>query len=173
MSNVGPILNEVARLNPQVIIDLGIGGGKYGVLCREVLDWVHGRCAKKDWQALICGFEGFESYRNPAWDCYTNVEIGNILDVYETIKNCDLVMMIDSLEHLDKPTASIVLESLVRNNKQVIISVPIGHCPQEGVFGNELERHRSTWTGPSDFNNYTFRTLYQGVCCVVSIQGIR
>lgn len=171
MYSVGPIMAEVARLNPKVVVDLGIGGGKYGVLCREVLDWVHGRCKKSDWQAIICGVEGFEEYRNPVWDAYTNVEINDILAVYESIQNCDLVMMIDSLEHLDKVTAGIVLATLVKNNKRVIISVPVGECPQGGVFGNEFERHRSTWSGPRDFDGYNFHVLHQGVCCVVSIQG--
>lgn len=171
MSNIAPIMQEVVRLRPKVVVDLGVGGGKYGVLCREALDWVHGRCAPETWQAMIVGMEGFESYRNPAWSCYTNVEIVDFVAVYEKIQNCDLVMMIDSLEHLDMPTAKTVLETLVKNNKHVIISVPIGECPQGEVFGNTYEKHRSTWSGPRDFLKYNFRVLHEGVCCVVSIKG--
>jgi hypothetical protein len=171
VDNLAPILHEVVRLNPSGILDLGIGFGKMGVLCREVLDAVHGRCQVNDWRTIICGVEGFESYENPAWGAYTKVTIADFRTMYEKVVGWPLVMLIDSLEHLERPEADVILRYLVVHNKQVIVSVPVGECPQEAVFGNEFERHRATYQGPKDFESYTCKVLHNGVCCVVSIKG--
>lgn len=175
--NIPAIVEEVARVKPRGILDLGVGFGKYGALCREVLDAAEGRVAPKSWKALICGIEGFEAYRNPLWDMYQNVTIGNFADRYATIQGWPMILMIDSLEHLPKADALVVLQHLIQNNSQVIVSVPVGNWPQGAVFGNELERHLSVWEGHTEFNAYDYRVLYngpklqKGACVVVSIKG--
>ncbi len=170
LGSIVPILTEVLLTNPEGTMDIGVGFGKYGVLCREVLEAVHGRCAPDTWEKRIVGIEGFEAYRNPAWDVYDEVQVADFTKVYESIVGWPLVLMIDSLEHVDKVTGEIILEYLVRNNGRVIVSTPVGECPQEGVFGNEFERHRTTFT-TSSFNKYAHRVLHSGVCHVVSIKG--
>lgn len=177
MYNVPSILEEVSRLNPKGVLDLGVGFGKYGALCREVLDAVHGRVSLKTWEALICGIEGFGDYRNPLWDVYNSVTVAKFEDEYTKIKNWPLILMIDSLEHLPKPDALIILQHLVTHNKHVIVSVPVGNWPQGAVFGNELERHQSVWNDHTDFSAYDYKVLYngpklqRGACVVVSIKG--
>lgn len=166
--NVAPIINEVARLNPARMIELGIGFGKYGALCREVLDGRYGRCARESWEHQIAGVEVFHSYKGPAWECYSWVD-GR--DFRQDWNGWDLVLMVDSLEHLERADGKALLEKLMRDNKHVIISVPNGPCPQpEAMCGNEHEIHRATWY-PHDFTALGGTILHQGYCVVASIPG--
>jgi hypothetical protein len=167
--NIAPILAEVVRLQPGTILDLGIGFGKYGMLCREVLDGVNGRVDPLLWQTFIEGVEGHDSYRNPVWGAYNLITIRDFRFGGHWA-NFDLVLMIDSLEHCDKPNAYDLLDQLLESNKHVIVSVPLGFCPQGPVFGNELERHRSVWR-KSDFQKYGPVVLHEGICLVVSMEG--
>lgn len=171
ITTIPPILAEVVTLNPPAILELGIGFGKYGVLCREVLDAVHGRCSPRSWKHKIFGVEGFADYENPCWSVYNEVAIADFTKHYHKIKNWPLVLMVDSLEHVEKVEARAILHHLVTNNRHIIVSVPVGERPQDAVFGNEYERHRSTWNGPSEFMNYRYKVLHNGVCCAVSITG--
>ena len=170
--NIVPIMNEVARLDPEGIIDLGIGFGKYGVLCREYLEAVHGRCRIDQWERRIVGIEGHRAYENPAWGAYNEVIDGDIRSLWQQVKGWPLVLMIDSLEHFDELEARTILEYLVRNNKRVIVSVPLGVCPQGAEFGNEFETHRSVWSGRKDFEKYSFVVLREDERgLVISIKG--
>lgn len=172
LGSVQHIVHAVCRLQPKGILDLGIGMGKYGTLLREALEAVHGRCRPEEWEFEICGVEGHKEYANPCWKMYDDVAIEDFTQHYEKIKNWPLVMMIDSLEHTRKETAYEILDHLVENNKNVIVSVPLGYCPQGAVFDNEYERHRSTWDGPGDFAQYNAEVLYSGVCLVVLLKGM-
>jgi hypothetical protein len=173
IANISPILKEVDRLSPRSICDLGIGYGKYGVLLRELLDIGKGNLKPEEWHTVIDGIEGFAKYRSPLWGAYNNVTIANFLDIADRIVNYDLVLMIDSLEHVVKGSAYEVLNRLLAQNKHVIVSVPLGDCPQGAVHGNVLETHLSSWSGLKDFVQYSPRILHQGVCLVVSLCGTR
>src|SRR6187551_1600251 len=95
IENVPPIANEIQRLNPRRMIDLGVGLGLYGVIARQLLDGIHGRFSPAEWIAEIVGVEAFEAYRNPCWASYTGVEIRNFTD--RGAFGWDLVLMGDSL----------------------------------------------------------------------------
>ncbi len=86
----------------------------------------------------------------------------------------DLVMMMDSLEHLTPGVGRPFLADLVAHNKHVIISVPNGLMPQdEAVFGNEHERHLWTFNGLEEFARFAgVKVLHQSICTVVSIPGL-
>jgi hypothetical protein len=165
---------EVLRLQPKKVFDIGVGCGKYGALCREYLDMAHGRFERWEWQTRIDGLEGFTTYRNALWQMYNEISIARIEARVPHIKGWDLVLMIDSLEHLDKVTGMQVLTDLVANNKHVLVSVPRGLYPQGAVHGNELERHRATWY-ESDFHvGFTGARIQQperSPCLIVSIRG--
>lgn len=170
-ANIEPIMSEVHRLQPERMIELGVGFGKYGVLCRETLDGIYGRCREDQWTRKIYGVEIFEAYRNPAWECYDGVQIADFST--EEISGFDLVLMVDSLEHLEPERGSEFLAHLVENNRRVIISVPNGPMPQdEPVFGNPHERHLTTYYG-REFYRYDPCTLHLGLCRVESIKGNR
>jgi hypothetical protein len=171
--HIPQVLDEVYALQPERTLELGIGFGKWGVLLREVLDAIYGRCRPEQWRRGIWGVEGFPAYRNPCWDVYSNVDINDFRKEGSFNRGWDLVMMMDSLEHLEPKEGADFLAGLVEHNKQVIISVPNGLMPQdEAVYGNELEKHRTTFHGP-EFDRYNHKVLHLGLCRVVSIRGNR
>ncbi len=175
--HIPQVLDEVYALQPETVLELGIGFGKWGVLLREVLDAMYGRCCKHQWKRKIAGVDAWGWYRNPSWDVYDEVFIGDFSD-YDKKDNpfekFDLVMMMDSLEHLTPEVGRPFLRSLVEKNKHVIISVPNGYMPQDGSpYGNEYENHRWTFNGLEEFQFPGTKLLYQGLCTVVSIPGLR
>lgn len=99
------------------------------------------------------------------WNMYTGVWIEDFSK--NTYEGYDLVLLNDSLEHLDKATGLNVLQDLLVRNKYVLVSVPDGDYPQGAVNGNEYECHRARW------QEWEFKTLAQtkvihrGTCLVV------
>ncbi len=169
IENVPPIMHEIHRLQPDRMIELGVGVGKYGTLCRETLDGMYGRVAKDKWQRKIYGVEGFRDYINPCWAAYDSVAIGDFSKV--NVSGYDLVLMVDSFEHLDAETGREFLLGLLEQNKHVLISVPNGVCTQDqAVHGNELEKHRATYY-PNSFDEFGGKVLHLGYCMIVSIPG--
>jgi hypothetical protein len=169
IENVPPIMNEIHRLQPERMIELGVGFGKYGTLCRETLDGMYGRCRKAQWKRKIYGIEGWTDYFNPCWSAYDEVNHGDFSQM--EIAGYDLVLMVDSFEHLEPERGQPFLEKLLANNRHVIISVPNGECHQpEAVHGNAYEIHRATYF-PNSFDRYGAKVLHLGYCMVVSIPG--
>ena len=169
---VSDIMGEIQRLSPRSVLDLGVGFGKYGVLCREILDARFGRCQQEQWQADIVGYEAWIGYRNPVWRAYSTVyHVAFHENHPDAVSYYDLVLMIDSLEHLEPSYGRKFLRSLVDNNKHVIVSVPNGKMEQGEVFGNPHEAHRWTFNGTEEFAEYDFNLIHQSVCTVVSIKG--
>jgi hypothetical protein len=175
LSNIYPIVAKAARLQPKRILDLGIGFGKYGVLLREYLDVAEFRIRPEQWKLTIDGVEAFENYRTGVWDIYDEVHIEDFTKTYQTYKDYDLVLLIDSLEHIERPLGDTILDTLLTNNRNVIVSCPDGDYPQGAVNGNEFETHRARWT-PEDFTIRGGTILHKQVCCVAHIawkRGIR
>ena len=169
--HIPQVLDEVYRLRPETVLELGVGFGKWGVLLREVLDAMYGRCRPDQWLRGIFGVEIHEKYKNPSWLVYNNQVIISDFTVLKFFFGYDLVMMMDSLEHLTPEVGRPFLARLVAQNKHVIISVPNGPMPQDAVYGNEHEAHRWTFNGLEEFAQYNPKVLYQGLCTVVSIEG--
>ncbi len=163
------IANEIQWLAPKRVLDLGVGFGKYGVLCREILDAWYGRCRADQWEAWIVGYEFFGGYRNPCWSVYSQLIVADFTaGIHE---NYDLVLMIDSLEHLTPEVGRQFLGRLLEHNKRVIVSVPNGRMDQGGVYGNPREAHLWTFNGLEEFDKYKPKLLHQSVCTVVSLEG--
>ena len=167
---VSDIMGEIQRLSPKSVLDIGIGFGKWGVLCREILDARFGRCARSQWQVIIAGYEPWGEYANPAWGCYSRITLPpwgyGSKDV-----GYDLVLMIDVLEHFTAECGRQTLQELVSTNKHVIVSVPNGVMEQGETFGNPYEAHKWTFNGVEEFKEYEFKLIHQSVCTVVSIEG--
>jgi hypothetical protein len=162
VENIAPIMIELERRQPSGVIDIGCGVGLYGALMRNYLDGRWGRVKKGDWKVHLMGVEGFPEYISPLWGAYDKVLIQDFTKMYEDIKGWPYALMIDSLEHCEKTEGKIILRSLVETNERVLISVPVGVCEQGAEFGNEFERHRTTFRGEQDFVGYDYRVLHEG-----------
>jgi hypothetical protein len=148
------VLDRVMEYNPKSILDIGIGFGKWGVLFREYLDIWNTKTGYKDRQVEIIGIEGFSGYKNSIWKVYDKVYIGSILDMKEiTSKEYDLIFMGDVIEHFTKKQGLELLSKL--KYKNIIIITPGMVSPQQAVYNNLYEVHKSEWTQTDlDFLNH-------------------
>lgn len=171
INTVPAIITEVCRLQPKSVLDLGCGNCKYPVLIREYLDGAYNRIKYDDWTVKIDAVEGFRSYVNDLhYSVCNNVYIEDFsAGLYG---GYDLVLMIDSFEHLDREVGQNLMDGLLKRNKHVIVSVPYGFAyRQQGAeFGNEFERHRTRWE-PNYFKSLGGTEIFRGVCVAYSIPG--
>jgi len=144
-------LNEIVGLivltNPQKLLDIGVGFGKYGFLAREYLElWDEGGDYHK-WKRRIDAIEAFEPYLSPVHGyIYDNIYKGNALDILPGLdQDYDLILMIDVFEHFTHADGQKLLEVCRAKGKNILISVPLAMSEQETVFGNKFETHRYAW----------------------------
>jgi hypothetical protein len=156
---ISTILDFIVKEGPRTILDVGIGFGKYGVLCRELLDITSGRYWKDDWRIRIDGIEGFSEYRNPIHDyAYDRVYYGLIQEVLDKLEiKYDMALMIDVLEHFNKEEGYKAVDRLLKKCRMLLISVPAIPSDQS-YLSNELEKHRSVWK-PGDFKRYKVKRV--------------
>lgn len=139
------VLDLVTKWQPRSILDVGVGYGKYGVLFREYLDiWKVTEPYSKRILRLV-GVEAFEEYRNPIWDVYDKVLIGDGRDLKVELaeEKFGLLFLGDVIEHFDKEEGKKLLGEL--NYDKVIIVTPLQVYEQEAVYQNPYEIHKSEW----------------------------
>ena len=136
-------------------LDIGIGGGRWGLLWRDVMEWRAGRYHKSDWVYTLHGVEAWEAYRGPCWDFYDDILIGSIQDRIDTLierEPYDFIFCMDMIEHVPKAIGVDILDRLIRHTRnRLLISFPDGsntkHALKQGeVLGNHYEDHISLWT---------------------------
>lgn len=132
---------------PTRILDVGIGFGKYGFLCREYIQYWNS--PDKVRQVTV---EGIEAYPNYVGDLqkliYDRIFIGEAFDLLSSFPDLsyDLILMIDVLEHFKKDIGVSVIREITRVSKVAIISTPRQFWKQEDSWGNPFEMHKSLWT---------------------------
>ena len=154
-----PVYNVIHEKCPnwQTYLDIGSGTGQWGWVQRTWFEFQDGNFDKKTWKRKIVGIEGFEAYRNPTWELYNYVAIGNAFDMLkEWPKGADpdprnpflprynLCTMIEVLEHFEKSQGIEMLKMLKDRCDHLIFSYT--NSEQGAAFTNEFEVHRSTWT---------------------------
>lgn len=173
MAQVSEVMWFVEGIRPRSILDVGIGCGKYGFLCRELLEVTGlGRPAfstagpppsSDEPKAVIDGVEIHEQYVTPLHRLiYDNVLIGDALAVLPGIPTgaYDMVLAADVLEHFAYDDAVTFLEQCIRIAGAVLIATPKGWVEQGAWFDNEYETHRSAWSSR--------RLLAAGAKCVIN-----
>lgn len=164
--NLVDFIDDLKRVNPKSILDIGIGFGRNGHLCREYLDVMRGNVWKSDWKVRIDGIEIFEKYIMPHQSfIYDNIFIMNCIDFYYKKWNYDLIIMGDVLEHIEKNRAKLLLDEIIANNKYFILSVPMGDkwLKQGSMYGNDNEAHISVWD-KIDFKGYDIQCYKEYMC---------
>lgn len=151
-SQLSAIVQAISLTNPQSLLDVGVGFGKYGFLAREYLELWDGREKYSDWTRRIDGIEAQPAYITPMHRLiYSNIFEGNALDVIPGLDyHYDLAILIDVLEHFERSEGTVLLHELAAKANNVLISTPKHPAHQEAAFGNPFERHVSQWS-PADF----------------------
>lgn len=146
-SQISGITQAIHMLKPKSVLDIGIGFGKYGFLCREYLELCDGREQYDDWQHRIDGVEVFPEYVGKLQnDIYSNIYIGNALNVLPKLDHhYGLTLIIDVLEHFTYEDGLKVLECCKLKSDNVLISVPKDIGNQGEMFHNEHEAHLYQW----------------------------
>jgi len=151
---ISDVLHIVEQASPNSVLDVGVGFGKWGLLCREVLEIYKERVQPESWTITIDGIEIHEPYRNPLWTlAYDEIHIGDAFQTLDGLGRYDLILCCDVIEHFDKSVGRQLLSKLLSHSDIAIVTSPRGNAPQGAIYGNEYERHRSQWSGP-DFKDF-------------------
>ena len=132
-SNVDWIIDNINKIQPKLILDIGVGAGKYGKLVKSV--------------APECKLYGIE-----VWQPY--VEEFNLLSIYDSIfvedarefdlstnTVYDVIFLGDILEHMNELDAISLWEKSLKSSRYVLMSIPTIHYPQGHEHGNPYEEH--------------------------------
>lgn len=138
-------------VKPKTILDLGIGHGKYGYLCREYLElWTTDKNKLYDERDItIDGVEIFQEYiTSLQQQIYDTIYVDNILHYLENYhgKVYDLILLIDVLEHMNRNKGKEVIAGIKKTGKNIIISTPVVMGKQDMKFGNPFEKHICEWS---------------------------
>lgn len=128
------------------VLDVGCGFGKWGMLLREYLDLWDGRY-EYSFKRTIDAVEVFSDYITPLHRyIYNKIYQQNVLEIADSLKGYDLILIIGTLEHFEKLQGKRLLGTLLSNNKGVLVSTPKNWNAQTAGFGNPFEEHKCLWT---------------------------
>ena len=127
------VLNEV---NPNTVLDIGAGAGKYGKLTKEFNPDIK-TTAVEIWAPYVKQFD-LESIYDQVHICDARI--------YPDFK-FDLGFLGDVLEHMTKAEAVELWEKVSKEALVAVLSVPIVHYPQGEYENNPYEIHvKDDWT---------------------------
>jgi len=151
----------VRKLDPQSILDVGAGFGRWGILFREFLEiWDTGKY-DGSWQRTIDAVEIFPGYiKDYHKYFYNEIFVTDALEFMKsTDRQYDLINFGDVIEHLDKANGEELIRTALTRCKYVLINIPIGkYWQQNGTEENPYEAHKSVWYN-NDFTKYKYNKI--------------
>ena len=144
-----PYMAELFRLvEPQKILDIGVGFGRWGIVAHEFLDVWYDKVNPLDWTLKIDGIEAFEpNIQDYHKHFYNNIFLGDAKEkIYELDDDYDLMIFGDVLEHFTKEDGELLLQIGLKKSRYVIVAVPLGeNWEQDEIYGNIYEKHLASW----------------------------
>jgi hypothetical protein len=169
-SNLPFVAGELQRLNPQSILEVGVGFGKWGVIAREYLEAWQGRFRREEWRVRIEGIEIFDGYRNPVWAAvYDQIYLGDAAQLLHRLGKFDVGLICDVIEHIEKPAGRELIDRLLSHCQTVILTTPLSFWPQGEEHGNVSQKHLCLWQ-PEDFREYDGYSVELGATFAAVIQ---
>jgi len=141
------IRNIVGRIKHDRMLDIGCGSGTY---------------AKMFPDAHWTGIEVWEPYVEEFKlnDLYQQLILSDVCDVkLKELGHFDVAILGDVVEHMEKETARNLLAFVKTIADTVIVSIPIGHYPQDEYNGNPYEKHiTDNWTHEDFLRTFGYPT---------------
>jgi len=119
----------VGKVKPKTALDIGCGAGTYAKRY-PTLHWT----GVEIWEPYVekFGLNGL----------YSKLLVEDAREVdFSDLGHFDIAFAGDVLEHMSKDEAKALLEKLRVVSDTVVVSVPLGHYPQEEFEGNPYEKH--------------------------------
>ena len=148
------IVEEVLKVQPKKVLDVGIGHGIYGALIFNYASTLLPQVPK------LIGIEPWEPYNNHLWEVYDEVHL-KPLQEFKTKHTFDLIIMADVIEHMKLNTGHLQIsrcKKMLSPGGVMIISTPAIFQPQGAYMGNVYEEHKSLWDGRL-FKMHGFRPI--------------
>lgn len=129
------IRNIIDRVKHDRMLDVGCGSGTYAKMFPSS-EWF--------------GVEAWEPYINEFGlnSLYGTIIVGDARSVnFSSFGKFDVAILGDVLEHMEKDEAKNLFDAVRKIADTVIVSIPIGHYPQDAYNGNPFEKHvTDNWT---------------------------
>jgi len=168
-NNMELILKIARQFKPKSLLDVGCGGGKYGVLFRDYLDshWVGNAFHDpKTWKMRMVGLDIFPEYITPVHKyVYNDIKICDAIIYFtnQPKEKFDLIFMGDVIEHMTKDVGIQLLRNARRHltsGGMILISTPNFETrindERLACFGNKHEVHRCRWEA-KDFQSLGYK----------------
>lgn len=132
------ISEQILKINPKTVLDVGAGAGTYLNLVRDVL-------GKEN--TKVTGVEIWKEYikfymLKFRYDSLIETDVRTIEEF-----NYDLVILGDVVEHMSKEDAIILWDKISKQAKYAIIALPTSYNPQGAVNDNPYEVHvKEDWS---------------------------
>jgi hypothetical protein len=134
------IVKLLIDLEPQRVLDIGPGWGKYGLACREYLPDIE----------FLAGIEVPQGRLSTQDAIYDHVFIGDVRDASENLfEGYDVALLIDIIEHMTLDEGHQLLDAIQNAGCAVLVSTPKVFMEQHDE-SNPYETHISLW-GWEDF----------------------
>lgn len=148
-AHTSTVQDIIWKYQPESVLDIGVGAGRWGFLLREQLETFRGRFNKEEWKTRIVGVEIWPKYiKDYHKYLYDSIFIGDVRDYVKRCKESfDLIIAGDVIEHLEKEEGVKLIQILrILCNKCLTICLPLGSGYKQGeVKGNKAEAHLSIW----------------------------
>lgn len=149
-------IDALMRIAPSSVLDIGVGFGRWGIISREFCDVWFGRVMQDQWSVRVEGIEGFErSIRDYHRAFYSRIHVGDAAGLIPTLPGpWSVTIYGDVLEHFTKERGVELLRFSLEHSDYVLVNIPLGEEFEQGdAYGNEFERHLSTWNR-EEFNAF-------------------
>ena len=153
--NITDILEIIRKVNPIKILDVNVGFGRWGILCRELLERDNnGKVSRPDlWNIKIDGVENIDTnYLHNYHDIfYDNIYRQNIHGFLKThVSLYDLTIFSNILECTPKEIAIDMINNAMEISRFILIYVKLGNHSDNFTADNEV---MSIWD-EQDFLKY-------------------
>ncbi len=124
------------QIAPKTVVDIGAGCGTYAKIMRTEPRTDHWTGIEA-WQPYLGQFD------LPA--LYDEILVADARHLSWPTYQADLVIAGDVLEHMTSVDAAQLISRIQFAAKNLIVSIPVLHLPQDAVNGNPHERHIDHW----------------------------